>query len=76
MVKYNKQRKSLRRTRKNVPKTRKQQRRRQKRRHVGGYSPVGVNGGNYGVAPKGYPVGQTGELPDPVSAFPIGQDEY
>ena len=69
-----KQRKSLRRTRRKVPKTRKQQRRRQKRQE-GGYSPVGVNGGNYGVAPKGYPVGQSGALPEPSSSFPIGQND-
>ena len=73
MVKYTKQRKnrkSLRRTRRKIPKTRKHSIRR------GGYSPIGPNGGNYGTAPVGYPVTSSGALPDPKSAFPDGPSGY
>jgi len=70
MVKYTKSRgkgrKSLRRTRRKVPKTL-----RHRRRHRGGFAPIGENGGNFGVPPKDYPVGQSGAIPDPESSFPI-----
>ena len=75
MVKYTKQRKnrkSLRRTRRKIPKTL----RKSRRRHRGGYDPLGPNGGNYGTAPVGYPVQQSGALPDPVSSFPDGPSGY
>ena len=73
MVKYTKQRKnrkSLRRTRRKLPKTLRRARR------VGGYSPTEGNGGNYGHPPNSYPVGQSGALPDPASTFPTGPSDY
>ena len=65
--KQRKQRKSLRRTRRRLPKT---------LRKRGGYSPTEGNGGNYGNPPNSYPVGQSGALPDPTSAFPTGPSDY
>ena len=72
MVKYTKQRKSLRRTRRKIPKSRKNRNR--KRR--GGGAPIGENGGNFGTPPKDYPVGQTGALPDPLATLPTGKSDY
>jgi hypothetical protein len=49
-----------------------------RRKFKGGYSPVGPNGGDLGKVPSGYPVGQTGSLPDPMAAggVPIGKETY
>lgn len=65
MVKY-------RRTRKN------RKARKTRRRMRGGYAPIGPNGGNEGYKITTYPVGQTGELPDPMAAagVPIGAYLY
>ena len=54
-------------------KTRKQLRRKLRKtmrliKKRGGYSPMGVNGGNEGYPITSYPEGQTGALPDPEVA--------
>lgn len=59
MAKYRRKLKTRKNLRKKLRKT---------MRRIGGYSPMGANGGNYGAVPTTYPVGQNGALPDPVVA--------
>lgn len=45
---------------------------------VGGYDPVGPNGGEYGKVPDSYPSQQTGALPAPMNpkGVSIGKEIY
>jgi len=45
---------------------------------VGGYDPIGPNGGDYGKVPDSYPSQQTGALPAPMNpkGVPIGKEIY
>jgi hypothetical protein len=45
---------------------------------MGGYSPIGPNGGDYGKVPDSYPSQQTGALPAPMNpkGVPIGKEIY
>ena len=72
MVKYTKHRKQRkqRRQSKTLRNLRKTRRRILRNKRVGGYSPVGPNGGNYGAEPKGDIVQSNGSLPDPAPSVP------
>uniref|UniRef100_A0A6C0CIC3 Uncharacterized protein n=1 Tax=viral metagenome TaxID=1070528 RepID=A0A6C0CIC3_9ZZZZ len=45
---------------------------------MGGYDPVGPNGGDYGKVPDAYPSQQSGDLPAPLNpkGVPIGKEIY
>ena len=45
---------------------------------MGGYDPIGPNGGDYGKVPDSYPSQQTGALPAPMNpkGVPIGKEIY
>jgi hypothetical protein len=45
---------------------------------MGGYDPIGPNGGEYGKVPDSYPSQQTGALPAPMNpkGVPIGKEIY
>jgi hypothetical protein len=45
---------------------------------VGGYDPIGPNGGDYGKVPDSYPSQQTGALPAPMNpkGVSIGKEIY
>ena len=49
-----------------------------KLKKVGGYDPIGPNGGDYGKVPDGYPSQQTGALPAPMNpkGVSIGKEIY
>ena len=67
-----KQRRSLRR------RTMKHKRLPKNLKKMGGYDPIGPNGGEYGKVPDSYPSQQTGALPDPMNpkGVPIGKEIY
>ncbi len=45
---------------------------------MGGYDPIGPNGGEYGKVPDSYPSQETGALPAPMNpkGVPIGKEIY